>query len=216
MAKINVFLENILLRCEPLLGKYFALKNDENKKNLYARQCLLGKESMLMPECEINNFLGERERIRIGDHSYIRGRLLTYGHGGKISIGNWCYVGLRTEIWSMESINIGDRVLIAHDVNIHDGTAHSLIPGERHKHFKHIIEKGHPRSASELSGIYSAPIVIEDDVWISFGVTILKGVRIGEGSVIAAGSMVTKDVPPGVLYRNHVMPIIEPLRDIKK
>jgi maltose O-acetyltransferase len=111
----------------------------------------------------------------------------------------------------MNSIEIGDNVLIAHDVNIHDGNAHSLDPVERHAHYRHIIERGHPRVANEMPGVDSEPIVIEDDVWISFGVTILKGVRIGAGSVIAARSIVTDDVPPGVLYRNQVIPIIRPL-----
>jgi maltose O-acetyltransferase len=59
--------------------------------------------------------------------------------------------------------------------------------------------------------VTSSPIVIEDDVWISFGVSILKGVRIGAGSVIAARSVVTKDVPAGMLYRNQLFPILEPL-----
>jgi acetyltransferase-like isoleucine patch superfamily enzyme len=173
--------------------------------------CALGAGSALMPESEVNNFSGGSEQISVGNNSYIRGRLLTYGHGGKISIGDWCYVGVRTEIWSMESVVIGNRVLIAHDVNIHDGTAHSTDPLERHQHFRHIIEKGHPLTISDLPGVDSTPVVIEDDVWISFGVTILRGVRIGKGSVIAAGSVVTRDVPPGMFYRNQVSPVVVPL-----
>lgn len=165
----------------------------------------------LGPEASIENLAGQRERISIGAHSYVRGRLLVYGHGGSIRVGEWCYIGVRSEIWSMESITIGNRVLIAHDVNIHDGTAHSLDALERHAHFRRILEVGHPRTAEDLPGVFSAPIVIEDDVWISFGVTILKGVWIGAGSVIAAGSVVTKDVPPGMLYRNEVKPILRPL-----
>lgn len=179
-----------------------------------AELCVLATGAALMPESEINNFSGGSEQISIGANSYVRGRLLTYGHGGKISIGEWCYVGVRTEIWSMESVVIGDRVLIAHDVNIHDGTAHSANSFERHQHFRHIIEKGHPLEASDLPGVYSTPVVIEDDVWISFGVTILRGVRIGKGSVIAAGSIVTQDVPPGMLYRNQVNPIVVPLSEL--
>lgn len=120
-------------------------------------------------------------------------------------------MGPRSEIWSMESITIGDRVLIAHDVNIHDGTAHSLDAHERHEHFRHILEKGHPRTWEGMPGVRSAPVVIEDDVWISFGVTILKGVHIGAGSVIAAGSMVVDDVPPGMLYCCEVTPVARPL-----
>ena len=63
---------------------------------------------------------------------------MTYGHGGDISIGDYCYVGERCEIWSMEKIEIGNRVLIAHDVNIHDGTAHSIDTAERHEHYRNI------------------------------------------------------------------------------
>jgi acetyltransferase-like isoleucine patch superfamily enzyme len=177
---------------------------------------VLDPAAQLGPEASIENLLGLRENISIGAHSYIRGRLLTYGHGGRITMGEWCYVGVRSEIWSMDSITIGDRVLIAHDVNIHDGTAHSLDTQERHAHYRHIIENGHPRTAEEMPGVSSAPIVIEDDVWISFGVTILKGVRIGAGSVIAAGSIVTKDVPAGMLYWNDVKAMLTPLPTVGK
>jgi len=172
---------------------------------------VFGEHACLGAEGLIENFAGHPSSIRLGNHSYCRGRLLTYGHGGRISIGDWSYVGVRSEIWSMKSIEIGNRVLIAHDVNIHDGTAHSLDALERHLHFRHIIERGHPRTAEELPGVACSPIVIEDDVWISFGVSILRGVKIGSGSVIAARSIVTKDVPPGTLYRNQVFPILEPL-----
>ena len=175
------------------------------------RNMVLGEGSMLGPEAVIDNIHGNPESITMGRKSFCRGRLLTYGHGGHISIGDWCYIGARTEIWSMDSIEIGNRVLISHDVNIHDGTAHSIDPTERHAHFLHIIEKGHPITASDMPGVHSSPVVIEDDVWISFGVTILRGVRIGAGSIIAARSIVTEDVPPGVFYRNEIKPIIQPL-----
>ena len=111
----------------------------------------------------------------------------------------------------MDSIKIGNNVLIAHDVNIHDGSAHSLDALERHTHFRQIIEKGHPTRWEDLPGVTASPIIIEDDVWISFGVTILKGVRIGAGSIIAANSTVIKDVPPHVFYRNDIVPVITPL-----
>lgn len=172
--------------------------------------CILGSGAQLLPEAEVNNFAGPRNAISIGARSAVRGRLLTYGHGGQIRIGEWCYIGVRSEIWSMESIQIGDRVLISHDVNIHDGTAHSTDPEERHRHFRHILEKGHPATKADLPGVQSAPIVIEDDVWISFGVKILRGVRIGARSIIAAGSTVLDDVPPDSIYRNRVEPQITP------
>ncbi len=173
--------------------------------------CTIAAGAQLLPEAVVENFRGGKSDIAVGANSYVRGRLLTYAHGGNIKIGEWCYIGLRTEIWSMNSITIGNRVLISHDVNIHDGTAHSTDPVERHTHFRNMIHHGHPRNPDELPGVLSAPIVIEDDAWISFGVTVLRGVRIGAGSVIAAGSIVTSDVPPRMLYRNRLTPIIEPL-----
>jgi maltose O-acetyltransferase len=173
--------------------------------------CVLNHGATLCDEAEINNFSQVKDNITIGQNSFVRGRLLTYAHGGRINIGEWCYIGVRSEIWSMESITIGNRVLISHDVNIHDGTAHSLDPMERYAHFRHIIEHGHPTNWKDLPGVVAAPVVIEDDVWISFGVTILRGVRIGKGSVVAAGSIVTRDVPSGTLYRCNVSPVLSPI-----
>jgi len=112
----------------------------------------------------------------------------------------------------MDSIQIGNRVLISHDVNIHDGTGHSTDPNERHEHFKKIITESHPKTWDEMPGVNSSPIIIEDDVWISFGVTILKGVRIGARSIIAAGSIVSKDVPPDSVYRCEITPIITSIK----
>jgi len=168
----------------------------------------IGFNSQIFPEGIIENIQGDPSRVIIGDNTYIRGRLIIYGHDGQIKIGDWCFVGARSEIWSMNSIQIGDRVLISHDVNIHDGTGHSMNYVERHDHFKHIILQGHPRIWDELPGVKSAPIIIEDDVWIGFGVTILEGVHIGARSVIASESLVTKDVPPDSFYRCSFIPII--------
>lgn len=179
------------------------------ESNVKSPESVFSSSAVLGPEGSVENHAKKADGIEVNDHSYIRGRLLTYGHGGRIKIGKWCYVGLNSEIWSMESITIGDRVLIAHGVNIHDGTAHSLDAQERHDHYKYILAQGHP--VASPPGVFSAPIVIEDDVWISFGVTILKGVRIGKGSVIAAGSIVTEDVPPGTLYKCKITPEKIPL-----
>jgi maltose O-acetyltransferase len=192
-----------------LFLRYDSVKENQRQEN-FRRTATLASTAVVGTEGAVENLFGDPLAVRIGNNSYLRGRLLTYGHAGRISIGDWCYIGARSEIWSMNSIMIGDRVLIAHDVNIHDGDAHSKDAVERHQHYRQILEKGHPRSWQDMPGIKSASIVIEDDVWISFGVTILKGVRIGAGSIIAANSMVTKDVPPRVIYRNDIVPVIAP------
>ena len=128
-----------------------------------------------------------------------------YGHLGNIEIGETCYVGENSRIWSAASITVGNRVLISHGVNIHDNSAHSLSAETRHKHFMQIISTGHP---SVLDDISSAPIVIEDDAWIGFNATILKGVTIGKGAVVGAASVVTKDVEAySIVAGNPARPI---------
>lgn len=203
------------MRILELIWRLFNRAQNLARSSWTSKQCTLEDRAVLGPEAAVINGVGDPRAIQIGHDSYCRGRLMTYGHGGRVKIGAWCYVGERSEIWSMNSIEIGDRVLIAHDVNIHDGTAHSLNPKERHTHFKEIILRGHPKTTTDMPGVYSAPVIIEDDVWISFGVTILRGVRIGAGSVIAARSIVTEDVPPGMIYCNKILPDIRPLPDFK-
>jgi acetyltransferase-like isoleucine patch superfamily enzyme len=159
----------------------------------------------------LENLALKKEAITLGANSLVLGRVLVFPNGGRITIGSWCYVGARSEIWSMASITIGDRVLISHDVNILDNSGHSKNPTERHAHFQQIASVGHPPTWEEIPGVTAKPIVIEDDVWINCGAIILQGVRIGARSIIAAGAIVTKDVPPDTLYRCAVTPVMKTL-----
>jgi acetyltransferase-like isoleucine patch superfamily enzyme len=69
---------------------------------------------------------------------------------------------------------------------------------------------GHPK---EITNVDSAPIIIEDHVWISFNSIILKGVTIGKGAIIAAGSVVTKDVAPFTLVAGNPAKLIKHLQE---
>ncbi len=184
------------------------------RQRLRQHNAVLGKGARIFPEGRVENFRSKASAVEVGDFTSVRGRLLTFSHDGSIKIGEYCYIGHSTEIWSQSCITIGDRVLISHAVNISDGTSHSRNPEERHQHLRRILQSGHPRTTDELPGVVGAPIIIEDDVWISFGVTVLKGVRIGARSIIAANSIVTKDIPPDSFYRMKVNPIITPLADL--
>ena len=156
--------------------------------------CRVGDDVVLYPESRVDNILGRRDAIWIGAHSRIRGQLVLYGHGGSISIGESCFLGEHSRIWSAARITIGNRVLISHGVNIHDNNAHSLSAASRHLHAKEIFSRGHPRVMEDPP--IAAPVLIEDDAWLGFNSTVLKGVTVGRGAIVAAGTMVTKDVPP--------------------
>jgi acetyltransferase-like isoleucine patch superfamily enzyme len=154
--------------------------------------CRLQKDAFLSHTARIRNALGDSSKIAIGGHSHIRGELMIFGHGGRISIGEWCYVGVGTRIWSAASIEIGNRVLISHSVNIFDNLTHPLKASERHEQARQIFTSGHPREIS----LDEKPIKIGDDAWIGACAMVLRGVSVGEGGVVAAGAVVTKDVPP--------------------
>jgi maltose O-acetyltransferase len=154
--------------------------------------CFLGEGAHLYPSSRVENNQARREAIVIAAHSQILGQLLVFGHGGNIRIGESCFIGEHARIWSGDSITIGNRVLISHDVNIHDNNAHSLSAQNRHLQISQIFSHGHPQT---LDDVASAPIVIEDDAWIGFNSTILKGVKIGRGAIVGAAAVVTKDVP---------------------
>ncbi|PSN14685.1 acyltransferase [filamentous cyanobacterium CCT1] len=153
----------------------------------------LDPSAKIFPEAKVRNLAENPNLIRVNKNSVIRGELLVFAHNGDIDIGADCYIGEGAKIWSSSSIRIGNRVLISHNVNIHDTNSHSLDPILRHQHFKAIMTSGHLRE--NVMDICAKPIVIEDDVWIGFNSTILKGVKIGKGAIIAAGSVVTQDVP---------------------
>lgn len=155
------------------------------------RKCVAGIDVRLYLSCEINN-RQPREAIRIGDHSILLCKLETYAHGGSINIGSHCFIGDGSRIWSATAVSIGNRVLISHNVNIHDTNSHSMSAESRSQHFNNIF-LGQP--CDTLSEIQSKPIIVEDDAWIGFGSAIFKGVTIGKGAVVAAMSVVTKDVP---------------------
>src|SRR5437899_8535922 len=104
--------------------------------------CRLGSGARLMRSARIRNSRGDSDCIAVGANSIIRGELLTFAHGGKIEIGSWCYVGESSRIWSASLVQIGNRALIAHGVNIFDNLTHPINPAERHKQIQEMFTRG--------------------------------------------------------------------------
>jgi len=106
--------------------------------------------------------------------TFVRGMVPTKiicGKGAEVSIGPYCMINYGITMRALNSIRIGERTLIAAFVEIDDAS-----------------DDGEPR-----------PIVIGDHVWIAHGAVISPGVHIGNGSAVAAGSRVTRDVPADCL-----------------
>jgi acetyltransferase-like isoleucine patch superfamily enzyme len=168
--------------------------------------CVLDRGATLYRSARIRNASGRDAHIRVGSRSMILGELLTFAHGGEIQIGDWCYVGEGTRIWSASRVTIGDRVLIAHNVNIFDSLTHPISARARHKQFRMIVTSGHPKEIN----LGEMPINIASDAWIGANAIILRGVMIGTGGIVGAGAVVTRNVPAyTIVGGNPARPIRE-------
>ena len=109
-----------------------------------------------------------------------------------IRIGHHCgFTG--ATIVAAEQIEIGNWVTVGANSVISDSDFHPLNPDERR--------------ANPANGRHR-PIIIEDDVFLGMNCLVLKGVRIGRGSIVGAGSVVTRDVPPGVVVAGNPAQIV--------
>jgi acetyltransferase-like isoleucine patch superfamily enzyme len=132
-------------------------------------------------------------QIQVGDSCIVdsskeRPVRLDVGNRAVLKIGDGVYFNEGVHIVCNISVTIGARCLIASDVVILDDDGHPVAWRARHDHW--------PVKPEDRLG---APVVIADNVWVGTRAIILKGVHIGEGSVIGAGAVVTHDVPPAVV-----------------
>lgn len=145
----------------------------------------LGAEVVIEDGAEVQGLSSEGvtfgDRVSIGAFAMVRPSSY-YSHslgaglrvGDRSSIGPYCYIGCSG------FISIGQDVMLA--------------PGVRLFAEDHLFDDATETIKSQW--VDRAPILIEDDCWIASGATITSGVRVGHGSVVAAGSVVTRDVPP--------------------
>jgi acetyltransferase-like isoleucine patch superfamily enzyme len=164
----------------------------------------LAPTASLYPETEIINIPQDPGAVIIGANTHVFGQLLIFWNGGRIQIGEWSFIGKDSRIWSQTSVVIGNHVLISHLVDIHDTNGHPIAWNERRLDSQMILSGGY-RLPTETK---SASIVIEDDVWIGFKASILKGVHIGRGAIVAAGAVVTKDVEPWSIVAGNPASVI--------
>jgi acetyltransferase-like isoleucine patch superfamily enzyme len=128
---------------------------------------------------------------RIGKNVTIWRASLAPEAGALIEIGDYCYIA-NAALACSSRITIGSYVHIAGGVTIADSDFHPISPGDRMADSVALSPIGNRKIRPHI-GV--KPVVIEDDVWIGFNATILKGVHIGRGSVVAPGAVVLQSVP---------------------
>ncbi len=138
-----------------------------------------------------------RNRLDRGNFEAVRSRKFLLGDcmsDCQVNIGRWTYVDphSRAHIWTKnDKISIGKFCSIAGDVKI--------IAGGNHDHNSRVSTYPFKSKLTGLNLVESGnkgPVVIGNDVWIGIGATILSGVKIGDGSIIGAQAVISRDVPP--------------------
>jgi acetyltransferase-like isoleucine patch superfamily enzyme len=118
--------------------------------------------------------------ITIAQDVSIKEYTMVNANEGSVSIGKRSWIGPYCLVYGNGTVHIGKDVLIA---------AHTSINTVSHV----AVDTSSPMNSQ---GIYRDAVVIEEDVWIGLNCTILQGVTVGRGSIIGAGAVVTRDIPP--------------------
>lgn len=177
-----------------------------NRWMLRAKGVMIGKNCTIIGNVSVIGSgkitIGDNFCMTSGEHinpicANLQGSFFTDSSNAKITICN--NVGMSsTRMWIHDSLSIGDNVKIGGNVLLIDTDCHPMSYEIR-------------RTSNE--GTKSAPIVIEDDVWIGAQSIVLKGVTIGARSIIGAGSVVTKDIPADCIAVGNPCKVIRSLNN---
>ena len=148
------------------------------------------------------------ENIRLGQSVICRGLIrVERFHEGEIVIGDNVYLGDDTIISCAERVEIGAYTMLAHGAQVYDNDSHPLDATQRER--DQLIAVG--RLEGDRPGIGRAPVWIGDHCWIGTNAVVLKGVRIGPGTVVAASSVVATDLPPFTLAAGNPARVVRSL-----
>lgn len=142
---------------------------------------------------EIRALFSELTGQKVDEHFLLLPPFYTAG-GNEIRVGQNVFINQNCTFYDLGGLDIGDDVMIGPNVS--------------------IITAGHPLDPLQRRAVtIGKPIVIERNVWIAAGATIIGGVTIGENSVVAAGSVVTRNVPANTLVGGNPARVIRSIGD---
>ena len=178
----------------------------ERRKEQRARAAL--KEVLVASSARVN-WHGVRPsgktgcRLSIGENCIMEGDVFFERDDAKVSIGERTFIGGGSRLVSAESVTVGSDVLISWGCSIVDHNSHSVRFSERSRD---VLDWREGRK--DWSNVKTGAVVIGDKAWLGFNVIVLKGVTIGEGAIVGAGSVVTKDVAPWVIVGGNPAKVI--------
>jgi galactoside O-acetyltransferase len=155
-------------------------------------------------------------KVKIGENCLLGVVINLEASTAQVTIGDRVFIGNSTII-SKTSVFFGNDILVAWGVTFYDHDSHSLDFNLRDGDIKqtyadYINEKGNFLKNKNWDVVNSKPIVINNHVWIGAEAFILKGVTIGEGAIVGARSVVTKDVPPYSIVAGNPARVVKYLK----
>lgn len=159
-----------------------------------------------------------KKYLKLGERSIMPATFIFESPDGEIIIGDDVLIGNATFI-SRNSITIEDHVFIGWGTTLMDHDFHSINYKDRRDDFLQVLDN--VKEGKNLNfnknwdTVNSKPILIKKDVWIGMNCTIMKGVTIGEGAVVAANSVVTKDVAPFTIVAGNPARVIKTIEHNK-
>lgn len=167
------------------------LKSNLNKKLIRKGIIVVGMRTNINNlKINIPTNLQKRGMVIIGDDCIVHGSITIYSEKATITIGNRVYIGADTTLFCYDKIVFKDDILVSWGCTFIDTNAHA-INWDNRKNDVRNWQSG----VKDWSSVEHAAVVVENRSWVGFNSIILKGVVIGEESIVAAGSVVTKVIP---------------------
>jgi acetyltransferase-like isoleucine patch superfamily enzyme len=158
----------------------------------------------------VRNPLEGKKYIEIGENCLLNGNFIFEINEGVITIGDRTFIGGGTFI-CIDEIEIGSDVMFSWGCTVADNNSHSHIWSERKNDvmsWKQGVEENKIGAYKDWTNVKKAKVTIKNKAWIGFDSIILKGVTVGEGAIVGAGSVVTKDVPDWTIVGGNPAKII--------
>lgn len=151
--------------------------------------------------------LGSAEQAVLEGDCVVRGCLRVEPQG-RMRIGSFVYVGDGAIVSAQSEVTIGEATLLAHGVMVFDNNSHPINPHAREIQFRRMVGV---KDRYTPIVVDAAPVRIGRRCWIGMNAMVMKGVSVGDDTIVAAGSVVTADLPSGVVAAGNPARVLREL-----